>query len=118
VRDNFILRRFTCWYSGGSYALFAGKEVARALGKMTLDPKDCTDDVDDFTPEQLKTLEGWEAKLKDKYPIVGKASSQSSSSPFCRCEVPGIQHMPKIALLANNPEYPCRKVYKLGLEVP
>lgn len=60
--------------TGGSYAIFAGKEVARALGKMTLDVKDCTDKVDDLTPEQMKTLEDWEAKLKAKYPLVGKAS--------------------------------------------
>ncbi len=58
--------------TGGSYAHFAGKEVARALGKMSMDSKDCTDKVDDLTPEQLKTLEDWEAKLKAKYPVVGK----------------------------------------------
>lgn len=57
---------------GGSYAKFAGKEVARALGKMSMDPKDCIDKVDDLTPEQLKTLEDWETKLKAKYPLVGK----------------------------------------------
>ena len=60
------------WHAGGSYAKFAGKEVARALGKMSMDPEDCTDKVDDLTQEQLKTLEDWETKLKAKYPVVGK----------------------------------------------
>ena len=65
------------WPAGGSYAHFAGKEVARALGKMTMDPKDCTDKVDDLTPEQLKTLEDWETKLKAKYPVVGKVRARN-----------------------------------------
>ena len=58
--------------AGGSYALFAGKEAARALAKMTLDPKDCYARVDDLSLEQVKTLEDWEASCKAKYPTVGK----------------------------------------------
>ena len=66
--------------TGGSYANFAGKEVARALGKMSMDAKDCSAKVDDLTPEQLKTLEDWEAKLKAKYPIVGKVGFLQAAS--------------------------------------
>ena len=52
--------------------MFAGKECARALAKMSMDAKDCSAALDDLTPEQLKTLEDWEAKLKAKYPTVGQ----------------------------------------------
>jgi len=58
--------------TGGNYARFAGKEIARALGIMSMDPKDCTDELDDLTPKQLETFADWEAKLKAKYPAVGK----------------------------------------------
>ncbi|CAL5225355.1 g8158 [Coccomyxa viridis] len=57
---------------GGSYALFAGKECARALGKMTMDAKDCSGSVEDLTEGQMKTLHDWEEKFRSKYPEVGK----------------------------------------------
>ena len=56
--------------------MFAGKEVARALAKMTLDPKDCCAKLNDLSPEQLKVLEDWEVKLKAKYPTVGTVRLQ------------------------------------------
>ena len=73
--------------AGGSYSIFAGKEVARALAKMTLDPKDCCAKLDDLSPEQLKVLEDWEVKLKAKYPTVGKVrlphmGACAAASPF------------------------------------
>ncbi len=46
--------------------------MARALAKMSMEAKDCCAEVGDLTQEQLKTLEDWEAKLKAKYPCVGK----------------------------------------------
>ena len=52
--------------------MFAGKECARALGKMTMDQKDCTAKVDDLTEAQLKTLSDWEGKFSKKYAEVGK----------------------------------------------
>ena len=57
--------------AGGSYALFAGKECARALGKMTMDAKDCTAEVSDLSEAQLKTLSDWEEKFQKKYDQVG-----------------------------------------------
>ena len=57
--------------AGGSYALFAGKECARALGKMTMDAKDCTAEVSDLSEAQLKTLSDWEEKFHKKYDQVG-----------------------------------------------
>ena len=62
----------TFLHAGGSYALFAGKECARALGKMTMDAKDCSGSVDDLTEGQMKTLHDWEEKFRSKYPEVGK----------------------------------------------
>ncbi len=59
-------------HAGGSYALFAGKECARALGKMTMDAKDCSGSVEDLTEGQMKTLHDWEEKFRSKYPEVGK----------------------------------------------
>ena len=57
--------------AGGSYALFAGKECAKALGKMTMDAKDCTAEVSDLSEAQLKTLCDWEEKFQKKYDQVG-----------------------------------------------
>ena len=58
--------------AGGSYAHFAGKECARALGKMTMDPKDCSGSVEDLTEGQMKILHDWEEKFRSKYAEVGK----------------------------------------------
>lgn len=59
----------------GGYHLFAGKNVTRALAKMSFTPEDINAgaDVDDCSDEQLKTLADWEKKLMDvrKYPVVG-----------------------------------------------
>ena len=58
--------------AGGGYAIFAGREVARALGIMSLEEKDCTDDLSGLTEKQLGTLQEWEDKFKTKYEIVGR----------------------------------------------
>ena len=59
--------------SGGGYASFAGKEVARALATMSLSADVVgRGDVDDCDAKQLTTLTDWEAKLAAKYPAVGK----------------------------------------------
>lgn len=57
---------------GNSYGVFAGREVARALGKMSLKAEDCNGDVSDFTEKEMATLEQWEEKFKNKYPVIGK----------------------------------------------
>ena len=60
---------------GGPYFLFAGKDVSRALAKMSFKPEDVESlDVSDLTTEQKKTLQEWETKFSvtRKYPCVGK----------------------------------------------
>jgi len=57
---------------GNSYGVFAGREVARALGKMSLKEEDLSDDVSDFTEKEMATLEQWEAKFQGKYPVLGR----------------------------------------------
>ncbi len=56
---------------GKPYGVYAGKEVARALGKMSLKEEDCRADIDDFDEKGLATLEQWEAKFAGKYPVLG-----------------------------------------------
>ena len=60
---------------GGPYNKFAGKNVTRALGKMSLDITDIdNNNIDDLTEKELKIMNDWVNTFKDrkKYPIVGK----------------------------------------------
>jgi membrane-associated progesterone receptor component len=59
----------------GGYNRFAGKDVSRALAKMSFDPADlentCVDDLED---KQKKVLADWVKTFEEKkaYPIVGR----------------------------------------------
>lgn len=44
--------------SGAGYHIFAGKEVSRALAKMSLVEEDCNGKLDDLTKHQLEVLTG------------------------------------------------------------
>lgn len=57
---------------GAGYAMFAGREVSRALALMSLDPDDCCAELADLTPRQLETLEEWISKFREKYHSVGR----------------------------------------------
>jgi membrane-associated progesterone receptor component len=70
---GFILR------PGGGYAVFAGKEVSRALGLMSLEAEDCCGELADLTPRQLEVLDEWVAKFRGKYHVVGRVSRHSSA---------------------------------------
>ena len=70
VYDITLARNF--YGPGGSYHVYAGREASRALGKMSLDAADCTDDVADLTEKQLATLDGWKKKFDEKYTVVGQ----------------------------------------------
>lgn len=60
--------------TGGAYAVFAGRECARALARMIVDVSECTDELDDLEARQIKTLEDWIRKFQAKYPVVGRIS--------------------------------------------
>ena len=53
--------------TGGPYEAFAGRECARALALMAVDPKECNDELGDLDERQLKTLEDWIHKFQTKY---------------------------------------------------
>ncbi|EGD74944.1 SP2 protein [Salpingoeca rosetta] len=58
---------------GASYNALVGKDSTRAVGLWSLDEKDLTDDISDFTEEQLAGLnEVIETVYKAKYPVVGR----------------------------------------------
>lgn len=67
--------------AGGGYSLFAGREVSRALAKMSLKKEDCTADLSDCTEKELASLAEWEAKFKDKYAVVGQVRASVHVPP-------------------------------------
>ncbi|CAG9584232.1 conserved hypothetical protein [Leishmania major strain Friedlin] len=56
---------------GNSYAVFAGKEVSRCLGKMLISDEEANVNWDDLTPEHMQSLDEWAAKFDSKYPVIG-----------------------------------------------
>lgn len=58
----------------GGYSVFAGREVARALAKMSLKKDDCNAELEGCSEKELESLAQWETKFKEKYAIVGKVS--------------------------------------------
>ncbi|CAN8284197.1 unnamed protein product [Cochlearia groenlandica] len=57
---------------GGDYALFAGKDASRALGKMSKNEDDVSPYIADLTEKEIDTLNDWEKKFVAKYPVVGR----------------------------------------------
>lgn len=57
---------------GKAYGVYAGKEISRALGKMSLDEADCNGELGDLTEKQMTVLAQWEEKFTKKYPVVGE----------------------------------------------
>ncbi len=58
--------------TGGAYAVFAGRECARALALMSTSAADCNDNLVGLTEQQLQTLAEWESKFQQKYGQVGQ----------------------------------------------
>lgn len=65
---------------GGGYHVFAGREIARALGKMAINAAECNDDLSDFTDKQHSTLQEWETKFEEKYTVVGQVRAGRTCS--------------------------------------
>jgi membrane-associated progesterone receptor component len=60
---------------GCSYNVFAGRNAARALATMSLDPEVAKNpDISDLTEKQIKVLNDWKITFEEKkcYPIVGR----------------------------------------------
>ncbi|PAN08671.1 hypothetical protein PAHAL_1G428700 [Panicum hallii] len=57
---------------GGAYAIFAGHEASRALGKMSKDEADVSGDLSGLTDKELGVLADWETKFQAKYPVVAR----------------------------------------------
>lgn len=56
---------------GGPYALFAGRECARAFALDSLEPGDRTGDLAGLTPANLSRLDDWIDNFETKYGAVG-----------------------------------------------
>ncbi|XP_066328950.1 uncharacterized protein [Miscanthus floridulus] len=57
---------------GGAYAVFAGREASRALGKMSKDEADVSGDLSGLTDKELGVLADWETKFQAKYLVVAR----------------------------------------------
>ncbi|CAN6252982.1 unnamed protein product [Urochloa humidicola] len=57
---------------GGAYAIFAGREASRALGKMSKEEADVSGDLSGLTEKELGVLADWETKFQAKYPVVAR----------------------------------------------
>lgn len=64
----------------GPYAVFAGKECARALALLKIDEAACNDNLSGVDEAGLKILAEWVKKFKEKYPIKGRLVDPNSSS--------------------------------------
>lgn len=60
---------------GGPYALFAGREAARALAKMSKNDEDVNGEISDLSEKEIGVLEDWVKKFQAKYPVVGRLVS-------------------------------------------
>jgi membrane-associated progesterone receptor component len=73
---------FDCSFGGvefygaaGGYNRFAGRDVSRALAKMSFDPEDLNNtSIDDLEDKQKKVLDDWikTFEVRKSYPIVGR----------------------------------------------
>ncbi|MCA0777026.1 cytochrome b5 domain-containing protein, partial [Vibrio vulnificus] len=61
--------------AGGDYAMFAGKDASRALGKMSKNEEDVSPSLEGLTEKEMTTLNDWEKKFEAKYPVVGRVIS-------------------------------------------
>jgi membrane-associated progesterone receptor component len=59
----------------GSYAMFAGREAARALGKMSKDEADISGGLSGLSNKELGVLADWETKFQAKYPVVARLTN-------------------------------------------
>jgi len=62
----------------GPYAMFAGRDVSRALTMFTTDIRTCSgvyDDLSDLTSDEMVRLKEWELQFRERYHLVGRLLS-------------------------------------------
>jgi cytochrome b involved in lipid metabolism len=67
-----VSRNRSTYAPGGSYHIFAGKDVSKAFGKSSLQPEDCIADYSDLDPSELETLDKWFGFFEKRYNTIGK----------------------------------------------
>jgi hypothetical protein len=60
-------------------AVFTGKDASRALGKMSLEEKDCVAEWEDLDDKEKKVLDDWFTFFSKRYNIVGVVERESSN---------------------------------------
>ena len=56
---------------GAPYHCLVGRDASRALATMRLDAEQGNGDLEGLGSSELATLDNWQRKFEDKYPIVG-----------------------------------------------
>ncbi len=59
--------------------MFTGKDASRALGKMSLEEKDCVPKWEDLDDKEKKVLDDWFTFFSKRYNIVGVVERESSN---------------------------------------
>ncbi|KAA1168706.1 cytochrome b5 domain-containing protein, partial [Marinobacter salinexigens] len=62
---------------GGAYAVFAGREASRALGKMSKDDHLRPRLLRPRRDKELGVLADWEIKFQAKYPVVARLAADA-----------------------------------------
>ncbi|KAF3645741.1 Membrane steroid-binding protein 2 [Capsicum annuum] len=65
---------------GGSYAMFAGRDVSRALAQLSFKPEDFNGSLECLNNAELEILQDWEYKFMDKYARVGQLVPKKTST--------------------------------------
>ncbi|GAB4858027.1 hypothetical protein Ancab_015930 [Ancistrocladus abbreviatus] len=71
---------------GGSYTMFTGREVSRALARLSFKPQDLNGNLEGLDEAELEILRDWEFKFMDKYPKVGVIVKESTKPSRDNCK--------------------------------
>lgn len=74
-KNCFALFCFVSSGAKGGYSRFAGRDISRALAKMSFSPEDLeSSSVEDLDEKQKKILNDWVKTYEEKkcYPIIGR----------------------------------------------
>ena len=66
---------------GMAYNAFAGSDASRHLAKVKVGTTELNQTYDDLTEKQMKVLDDWEAKYRQKYTLVGRVDVAQFTAP-------------------------------------